>query len=207
MKSPQLDLFETASSPVNSEPPLVWPDSRRFPLNQSKSNVAATVLADLTNGDNPLIVTGYASLDQVIDFLSRYAQQQGGKALRVVLGSEPFEARARHAGALGTQHFDEIRDYWLEKGISLLHSAKIITAIEMIKGGRLQCRKAGDNRRKLHAKIYCSTEAATIGSSNFTRNGLYWQMECNARFSQASDKRRHREACDVAENFWSIGED
>lgn len=122
MKSPQLDLFETASSPVNSEPPLVWPDPRRFPLNQSKSNVATTVLADLTNGDNPLIVTGYASLDQVIDFLSRYAQQRSGKVLRVVLGSEPFEARARHAGALGTQHSDEIRDYWLEKGISLLHS-------------------------------------------------------------------------------------
>ncbi len=207
MKSPQLDLFATDSSPLNTESSLAWPDPRRFPLNQNKINVAGTVLADLTNGDNPLIVTGYASLDQVIDFLSRYAQQRSGKVLRVVLGSEPFEARARHAGALGTQHSDEIRDYWLEKGISLLHSAKIITAIEMIKGGRLQCRKAGDNRRKLHAKIYCSTEAATLGSSNFTRNGLYWQMECNARFSQASDKRRHREACDVAENFWSIGED
>ena len=207
LKSPQLDLFASVSSPLNLEPPLDWPDQRRFPLNQDKTNVAAAVLQDLLTGDNPLIVTGYASLDQVIDFLSRYVQQNDTKVLRVVLGAEPFEARTRNFGHLNSDHSDEIRDYWLEKGISLLHSAKIITAIEMIKAGRLQCRKAGDIRRKLHAKIYCSSEAATLGSSNFTRNGLYWQMECNARFSSTGEKRRHREACDIAENFWSLGED
>lgn len=207
MKSPQLDLFTTTSSLLDAEPSLPWPDPRRFPLNQDKNHVATTVLRDLLNGDHPLIVTGYASLDQVIDFLSRYTQQNDTKVLRVLLGAEPFEARTRHFGHLGSDHSDEIRDYWLERGISLLHSAKIITAIEMIKVGRLECRKAGDSRRKLHAKIYCSSEAATLGSSNFTRNGLHWQMECNARFSQASDKRRHRETCDIAENFWSLGED
>lgn len=207
MKSPQFDLFASVSSSLDAETAFNWPDQRRFPLNQDKTNVAATVLQDMLTGDNPLIVTGYASLDQVIDFLSRYVQQNDTKVLRVVLGAEPFEARKRDFGYPGANHSDEIRDYWLEKGISLLHSAKIITAIEMIKSGRLQCRKAGDNRRKLHAKIYCSSEAATLGSSNFTHNGLYWQMECNARFSHASDKRRHREACDIAENFWSLGVD
>ncbi|MBK9740548.1 MAG: phospholipase D family protein [Actinobacteria bacterium] len=43
----------------------------------------------------------------------------------------------------------------------------------------------GDTR--LHAKIYASDQAVTIGSSNFTNNGLRAQFEANSRFTREAE--------------------
>jgi superfamily II DNA or RNA helicase len=59
----------------------------------------------------------------------------------------------------------------------------------------------------LHAKIYLGDDAATVGSSNFTANGLGSQLEANARFSAGKEAMRYRELRNIAENFWQLGTD
>lgn len=207
MKINQLDLFDGDESNTDLLRSQLWPDAVRFPLNIPGQIVGDHVLNDLRCGGEPLIVTGYTSLDQIIDFAGKFAEADTSETLRVILGSEPFEARLSRYEQSGHDFSDEVRDYWLSIGISLHHSAKLIKAIELIKMGRLSFRRAGDKQRGLHAKIYCSATAATLGSSNFTRNGLTRQIECNARFSSAGEKRRYRETVQIAENFWQIGYD
>jgi len=58
----------------------------------------------------------------------------------------------------------------------------------------------------LHAKLYCSEEAVTLGSSNFTEPGLFFQHEANVRFTR-KEKARFDEGWRLAEYFWSLGED
>jgi hypothetical protein len=47
-----------------------WPPAERFPANSPFGTVRAQVLADLRASRRPLIVTGYTSLDTLIDFLA-----------------------------------------------------------------------------------------------------------------------------------------
>jgi phosphatidylserine/phosphatidylglycerophosphate/cardiolipin synthase-like enzyme len=72
---------------------------------------------------------------------------------------------------------------------------------------KLRVRFVDSTPHRLHAKIYVGDTAATLGSSNFTANGLRLQLEANTRFEQASDRARYEETATVAENFWGIGED
>lgn len=76
-----------------------------------------------------------------------------------------------------------------------------------IRAGRIEARFVDCESRRLHAKIYCGADAVTLGSSNFTANGLDRQLECNARFQREHDKKRFREASLIAENYWNIGTD
>jgi hypothetical protein len=62
-----LDLFATAQDQhLGAE----WPIAARFPLNQDSSCVGGTGLNDLKSSAQPLIVTGFASLDRIIDFVA-----------------------------------------------------------------------------------------------------------------------------------------
>ena len=83
-----LDLFQ---QPVESKLGHAqnWPAAERYPLNIAHRKVADTVLADLENSASPLIITGYASLDQLIDF-SCAAAEEGAREIRLLFGSEPF---------------------------------------------------------------------------------------------------------------------
>ena len=47
----------------------------------------------------------------------------------------------------------------------------------------------------------------TLGSSNFTDNGLLNQFEANARFSHEDDPVRYAEAVQVEQNYRAVGED
>ncbi len=49
---------------------MIWPDASRFPLNTNGRSVEQTVLADLRQSRNPLIVGGFASLGTPGDFLA-----------------------------------------------------------------------------------------------------------------------------------------
>jgi hypothetical protein len=54
--------------------------------------------------------------------------------------------------------------------------------------------------------VYVGSEAATVGSSNFTDAGLSSQIEANARFERRTEPQRYSELVQVAENLWSAGQ-
>lgn len=197
-----LDLFtdEAAVAAVAELAP--WPDGHRFPVNADHHHVAEQVRHDLYASAEPLIVTGYAALDRLIDFVAGV----DGRA-RILLGSEPFPAR-RESYEVGGRHFPaEVQCYWLERGISLLLSAKLIHCIERLRSAQVQVRYLSGAGHRLHAKIYVGEQAATVGSSNFTRAGMEHQLEANARFSRERESRRYAELVTIAENYWRLGRD
>lgn len=185
-----------------------WPDQSRFPLNLIDRSVRDQVLQDLKASSRPLIVTGFASLDRIIDLLADVGSREDVR-LRLLLGNEPFESRKKSFVLDGQSFPNEVREYWLKKRISLYLSAQLIFAIDGIDAGRIEARYLEDSTRRLHAKIYRGDTAVTLGSSNFTKMGLSVQLEANARFDQTrtADKKRFEDAASIAENFWRTGTD
>lgn len=207
-QSPQLDFFDQeVVRDIGRRLAAAggWPDESRFPVNLADRTVKGRVLADLAASANPLIVSGYASLDRIIDFTADLSPK-GGR-LRLLLGNEPFESRKKSFAHGGISFEKEMRDYWLERGISLSLSAKLVAAIDRIKAGSVEARHIEDERRRLHAKIYVADAAVTVGSSNFTSAGLSSQLEANVRFSAETEKKRYTEASNIAERYWQVGKD
>lgn len=202
-KSYSLDLFPAFPAAVGVQS-LDWPESGRFPLNTGASRVRDIVLEDLRTSSSPLVVTGYASLDELVDFLSGCTSAE---AVRVVLGAEPFPGRRETYEVRGHSFPQEVTSYWLKRGFSLLLSGKLIQCINRIDAGHISARYVSDTGSRLHAKIYVGDEAATVGSSNFTANGLGSQLEANARFSASKEAVRYKELRNIAENFWRLGTD
>lgn len=98
---------------------------------------------------------------------------------------------------------EEMRDFWMKRGVSVLLSAAVIHARELVERGRVQVRIAPTNR-PIHAKMYLSPRAITVGSSNFTPQGLGRQSEANVRF-ESTEEERYAEARDLAEGLWRRG--
>ncbi len=207
--TPQAGLFDNVGF-LDAEAKLRvipdWPEAEKFPLNRPGETAGRLIHGDLSASKSPLVVTGYASLDRIISFVAEFGEGAAGP-VRLVFGNEPFEARTSNFTLKGKPFPEEVRDYWLERGVSLFFSAKIIAVISLIESGRVKCRFVDCESRKLHAKIYVGDEAVTVGSSNFTANGMGHQLECNVRFQRESDKRRYRDAVLIAENLWGIGSD
>jgi len=183
-----------------------WPDPARFPYNATQTQVRDQVLADLRASRQPLIVTGYSSLDVLIDWLAGYAQAPTPPTqIRLVLGHEP-QPQVRPTHRLPNHAFDqEIADYWLNRGISLYLSAKMLVALDLVQQGTVQVRISAQPSRPIHAKIYQGDTAATLGSSNFSHAGLSGQIEANVRFTAADDPRRFAETARLAERIWDLG--
>jgi len=200
---PTLDLFRQPHLAAAKHAELVWPSPNRFPLNLNDRSVADNVVEDLRSSPSPLIVTGYASLDRIIDFVAGCPQKS---QIRILFGQEPFGSQRESFQLSRINLSDEIRDYWLERGISVLLSAKVIRCIERLKSRTFIARYPSSGER-LHAKIYCGEEAATLGSSNFTRAGLGNQLEANCRYLRHGDKSRYDETVNIAENYWELGRD
>ncbi len=187
----QLSLFE-------KRPWTRWPAKERFPHNEAEQRVRDVLKLDFDGATEWLVITGYASLDMVLSLL---AGRPTETEARLLLGTEPFPGTGRIARrALPA----EIRDYWLDRGISILHSSAIITAREAICSGKVSVRTAPRDR-SIHAKVYVAN-AVTIGSSNYTLNGLGRQTEANVRF-ETGERERHAESRALAEGLWSLGED
>jgi len=165
--------------------------------------VGDQVLSDLEASSNPLIVAGYASIDYLIDFASRLILREG--SLRLLVGTEPFQGMRPSYSAPGASFPREVETYWLDRGVSLRLSAKIVTTMELIRSGRLRARYLGGAHTRMHAKIYAGDAGITIGSSNFTQAGLTRQIEANVRLTPR-DKPRFTEASAIAENFWEAGQ-
>lgn len=209
-KPTTLDLFAAAS---NQRLEAEWPSPDRFPLNQDAARVEDTILADLRSSSSPLIVTGFATLDRLIDFVANADQCE---QIRVVFGSEPFASRQDTFSIKELDLPHEMKEYWLERGISILLSAKLLVCIERLKANTLQTRYVARSTWRLHAKMYVGDNAATIGSSNFTDPGLRNQLEANVRFRRNDDARkpaqkeehlRYLETAQVAQQFWKLGAD
>lgn len=185
-----------------------WPSHRRFPYNFGGKTVGGQLLADLTTGEDILLVAGYASLEELLDLFDAVrragvARDGGGPRLRVLLGVEPFQG-ARPLRTHLTIH-QGIFDYWLERGISLLRSPEVFGALALLDAGRLEVRASGSSR--VHAKLYQTPSAVTIGSSNFTEPGLRRNQEANVRFDVGSEPTRHGEASQLGEAVWDLGSD
>ena len=144
------DLF-AEETPVDAEAyRLEWPEPARFPLNVDRHKVRDMVLGDLRAAREPLIVTGYASLDRLIDFI---ADCPAEAQIRVLLGFEPFPSRRESYKVRGHSFPREVEHYWLGRGISLLLSAKLIQCIERLERRQVLARYVSDPNRRLHAKI------------------------------------------------------
>ena len=198
-----LDLFSRRGSAIAAHTELAWPPAERFPLNLDLHTVEDQVLRDLHGSATVLIVTGFASLDRLIDFI---ADHPADAPIRIVFGWEPFDSRRDSFELAGASFPEEMEHYWLGRGISLLLSAKLIHCIERLKSGKVLSRYLSGTDR-LHAKIYVGDLSVTLGSSNFTNPGLRTQLEANARFSKAKESKRFDEARQIAENFWGLGRD
>ena len=197
-----LDLFADEEEVAAAARLAAWPDASRFPLNVAGERVGAQVLADIKGSNRPLIVTGYASLDRLID-LAAGVPSDG--EVRVLLGSEPFPSRRTQFSVGGRSFPKEVENYWLERGVSLLLSGKLVRCIERLKEGVITARYLASPSQRLHAKIYVGDEAATVGSSNFTHQGLGHQLEANVRFRKDKEAKRYRELRSIAENYWALG--
>jgi hypothetical protein len=180
-----------------------WPEPARFPLNRDHLHVEDVVLHDLKTSAEPLIITGFSALDRLIDFV---AETQSEGPVRIVLGSEPFPSRRETYEVRGAAFTREMADYWLNRGISILLSAKLIACIEKLEAHQTLVRYVSTGHR-LHAKIYIGDNAATLGSSNFTNPGFHAQLEANARFDRQRDKSRYQETQRIGENYWDMGRD
>lgn len=203
----QLNLWSFGDGPDPWEVDTQWPDCERFPYNYGESNVESVVLPDLSSSRNPLIITGYTSIARLIDFLaSCYENLDTFERIRILIGNEPGltpqqEFRLKHHGLS-----QQVKDYWLERGISIRLCGKVIAAIELLQMETAFVRISSHNRRLIHAKIYKGDQGITLGSSNFSYLGLRQQIEINTRFTQ-QEATRFQEASVIAENIWNLGKD
>lgn len=200
---PQIDLFTHVGA-------FGWPAVDEFPYNQDGLTVGSVVRADLARSRSPLVVTGYASLERLIEWLSEFSittRSSGGEVprVRLLLGHEPHPTSKEEWNSRRYSPSREIADHWLHTGVSLLLSGKILAVLDLLREGTLEVRTSGE--RPIHAKIYVGADAVTVGSSNFSQSGLASQIEANARFTTAKEPERYSEAARLAEMIWQQGED
>lgn len=183
-----------------------WPDPGRLPINREGSTVHGAVWPDLVASPSPLVVTGYAAIENIVALVAALEDRGTGATARILLGSEPFVRERPHLGSATAAFTDEVRQYWTEEqGISLVLSAKVIQAIEASRAGRVSVRFVPGGTR-MHAKIYVGDVGATLGSSNFTHPGIRTQLEANVRFDATKEPDRYAEVVQAATNYWDIGE-
>lgn len=203
----QLSLIVTdPTSPAMESPPLQsstlsWPAPQRFPHNEESTKVEAVLTKDFTVSTGLLIITGYSSLDRLLALLE--TRKVGDGKVRLLLGSEPFPTQRSSFGT-STGFHAEVWNYWYRRGISVHLSGAVLHARELVSSGTVEVRTFPS--RRLHAKIYATDTAVTLGSSNYTDSGLRLQSEANVRFT-VEESTRHAEARALAEKLWERGRD
>ena len=158
------------------------PDQERYPMNRGGRDVVWNLVKkDIAESRKYLMITGYTSLEYLVDKLGGGLDAR--ECVEIVLGNEPVQPRniTRHeSGPIdmkpGTLP-DEIRAYWLERGISVMLNKPVLMLIEKIRFGKV----AFFYRSNTHAKIYKGDLHVMLGSSNFTRPGMQTQGEANVR--------------------------
>jgi len=158
-----------------------WPENDKFPLNQKNRNrsVESIIYQDIKDSENYIIVTGFTSLSNIVDFFGSQDFEKLKKVC-ILIGFEPnIRGRKKY---LKFNLDREIKDYWLKKGLSIMLGGAVINLIEKIRSSTIEFRY----RDKLHAKLYVGDRHAILGSSNFSINGLTLQEEANIRVHNSS---------------------
>ncbi len=194
----QSSLFDPEQNPFDGKK---LPDQSRMPLNLGERTVHSVVDRDLCNEWGSLIVTGYSGLEQLIQLIT--GRGVGRTPMRIILGSDPVTVENPKINLRRFDFSEEMREYWLKRGISLALCGQVLHCIELIRAGHVRIRYPTGYRR-LHAKMYCSAGAVTLGSSNYTGPGLHTQHEANVRFT-SGERARFVETSLLAECFWSLG--
>ncbi len=178
-----------------------WPDHDLFPLNirSLDKTVKSVIEKDIENSEEFILLTGFTSLSNLIDLFGSNTRKLPQKT-KIVIGFEPNLSGRKHYGVTPLEK--EIKEYWLKQGLSIMQGGSIMNLINKIEKGKIQFRF----KDKLHAKIYVGDSAATIGSSNFSKNGLSIQVEANARFVKSKDNThlfQYNSLKKIAENYYN----
>lgn len=195
---PAADLFDFDYS-------LDLPDQERFPLNLTKKGwtVKEILLKEIEQSKHYLIVTGFTSLSNLISIFGT-TEFKNLEKLRVVIGYDPDERVAKKL-----PHYSlplEVRNYWLKQDISISLCGPIINILEKVKQRKFEFRF----NDKLHSKIYVGDEALVMGSSNFSKSGIIYQIEANIRLRQKAnevEKLQYEDGKKIAEYFYQTAED
>lgn len=175
---------------------LNWVSNELLPLNVSaKIDVQATrrtvsqeILKDVYSSGTYLILTGYTSLEFIIDTFYNLKETDNPKEITIVLGNEPDRKPSRKVwGKVSLE--TEIKEYWLATGYSILKSSRIIRIIELVKNGKIKFKILNN----FHAKIYLGDNHAVLGSSNFSLSGMTFQQEANIRVARNSSSKLEQE--------------
>jgi len=185
--------------------PSDWPDHKLVPFNWGKNqmSVERVVFEDLYSSGQVLLVMGYASLEELCNFV-RNAQPHSRSQLRVVFGTEPFRGRDVDNALVDDDLGSDVRDYWLDRGISILAAVSVLETVRALDNGIVETR-ISRRSQGLHAKMFLAEEAATIGSSNFTGPGLRTQLEANVRLFKGDTPHAYfSEAHRLGEIYWRL---
>lgn len=177
-----------------------------------------------------LIATGYQDLFSSLAIILQELDQiepDPDQKIRIVYGIDTSNARG-FAGR-GRPAPEEARRFYMRKAGLLVEDAadlSAVLAIEAIRSGRIDIR-VYDSRlaaqhlgvsgeRLLHAKLVVSDEGALAGSANFSRSGLYRNIEYSDTIrtgdGRTNESRRNLAYLEeqrrrVAEAIWDSGED
>jgi superfamily II DNA or RNA helicase len=185
-----------------------WPDIQRFPGNILGHTADGIIQSDLDHSGSPLLITSYTSLDRIIDFLANIHHrrtQYGNAGAAIVIGHEPSRTRRTNHKDSRQRFEKEISEYWLSEGISIARSAQVIAAIQCLAEDIVSVRTS--NQRVIHAKLYVTDRAATLGSSNYSHSGMRVQAEANCRFLLEAEPDRYNETRKAAEAIWEEAKD
>jgi superfamily II DNA or RNA helicase len=194
------DLFAGGPRPPFAD----RPPAERFMLNTPGDNVRRRLLADFDVAEHISILTGYSGLDEVIHLLARSNPETN---VRLLFGDEPRPSDRERATFGAKSLSAEIREYFLDAGLSCDVFVDVYDAVERLKGKAATARLIEATSRRLHAKVFVTDKMAATGSSNFSRNGLEINLEVNARFDAGKESKRHRELLKIAEHYWDQGDE
>lgn len=175
-----------------------------LPHNETSRKVRKILEEDFDVANEISLVTGYASLDELLHAINR---KKPGQSMRILLGNEPSVGPLTKLKNTSIQLSQEIKRYWLEeRQISLTHSYVLLNAYKRIEDGEIEIRINSANK-PLHAKISATDISVLTGSSNFTRPGLSTQREFNVRFSKDEDTSRYQGTLSFIEGCFKQSED
>jgi hypothetical protein len=108
-------------------------------------SVEAHLYRDLQCSEEILLVSGYASLQHLCHFISS-SELDTPRRIRMLFGHEP--ALGREVPVVGENDTltQEVMDYWLGRGISILHALDVLRTLEALERKRLTTRVS----RRIH---------------------------------------------------------
>ena len=172
-------LHEATPSQLKIQLEVVeMPPVEQYPTNFEQSvKLEKFIVDNFLTSSSFTIITGFTTLDKIIGFVSTHQSKNGQCRTDIVLGNEPIHY-VKDTTRLKKNKLElKIKDYWLEKGISVTLCSGIIHLIQLIRSGQVNF-KILDN---LHAKLYVGDNYAVLGSSNFSNSGLRNNLEANLR--------------------------